>query len=202
MADFIPLENEEWKPVTQFPSRYLISNMGRVWSIYSSCFLSPKRTKTGYLRVSLCENGYREECLIHRLVAVAFIDNPENKPTVNHINENKMDNRVDNLEWATYLEQNIHGTRIARAVAHTDWAERSQKIDYSVIASKHDYLHMNESQKTPVSQYSLEGVFMRNFSGISEAARTLGISAGGICSCVKGVRKTCGGFKWAYQNSG
>lgn len=198
MADFIPLEKEEWKPVAQFPNRYLISNMGRVWSTYSSQFLTPKLTQKGYLRVSLCENGYREECFIHRLVAIAFIANPENKPTVNHINEDKTDNSVQNLEWATQLEQNIHGTRIARAISHTDWATRSRKINYSVIASKHDYLHMNDSQKTPVSQYTLKGVFMRSFSGISEAARFLGISAGGICSCLKGKRKTCGGFKWDY----
>lgn len=107
---------------------------------------------------------------------------------------------MENLEWATHLEQNVHGTRIKRAVSHTDWAARSQKIDYYAIAKKHDYFNMNSFQKTPIAQYTLTGDFLKSFSGIGEAARSLGISAGGICNCLKGNRKTCGGFKWAYIN--
>ncbi|MCD8094546.1 MAG: HNH endonuclease [Ruminococcus sp.] len=77
-------------------------------------------------------NGYRRECSVHRLVALAFIPNPENKPTVNHLNEDKKDNRVENLECATNAEQNVHGTRIECVIAHTDCKNRA--IDYAAVA--------------------------------------------------------------------
>lgn len=190
------MNNEEWKPMPGYEDCYLVSNKGCVWSIRSSRLLKLSETRQGYLRVSPSVNGLVKKCAVHRLVALAFIPNPENKPTVNHINENKKDNRVENLEWATMAEQNVHGTRIERAVAHTDWKNRN--IDYSIVAAKHDYHQINRKQMRPVLQYDRHGIFIARHDGVVEAARTVGVSAGHICCCLKGRRKTCGGYQWKY----
>lgn len=188
---------EEWKPMPGFETEYLVSNCGNIWSIRSSRLLKLKETPAGYLRVSPSVNGYRRDCAVHRLVALAFIPNPDNKPTVNHINEDKKDNRVENLEWATVAEQNVHGTRIERAKAHTEWKNRG--INYKSVAEKHDYYNMNRKQMKPVLQFNEHGVFIARHEGVGVAARTVGVSAGHLCSCLKGERRTCGGFMWKYE---
>lgn len=129
---------------------------------------------------------------------MAFITNPSNKPTVNHINENKGDNRAENLEWATMKEQNIHGTRTQRAMANTDWAARTAKMDYKEIAKKHNYKAMNESQKRKVVQKDVAGKQIAVFDSIREAARSVNVSAGHIWQCCNGQRKTCKGSVWSY----
>ena len=133
---------EEWKYIKGYENLYSVSNYGRIWSHRNKRCLNPILTNKGYLRVHLSKNGKTETFSVHRLVAMAFIDNPEKKPTVNHINEIKTDNRVENLEWATMAEQNSHGTRIERARNNTDY--KSRNIDYSVVASKHNYYEMSK----------------------------------------------------------
>lgn len=193
------MEDKHWKPVPipEYADYYLVSNYGDVYSIRSGRCLTPK-SSLGYLRVVLSIGGVTKNCAVHRLVALAFIPNPDNKPTVNHINEIKKDNYVGNLEWATHLEQNIHGTRIARAVAHTDWKARTEKIDYKQIAAKHNYHEINKEQMKPMLQYSNDSKLIARFDGVSQAARTLGIRPSHICCCLKGRRKTCAGYKWKY----
>lgn len=191
------LKDEEWKPVPGYEGYYSVSNQGRVYSERSGIVLKPKHSK-GYLRVGLSVDGFVRNTPIHRLVALAFIPNPDNKPTVNHINENKEDNRVENLEWATTREQNIHGTRIERAMAHTDWIARNMKTDYKAVAAKHNYHEMNRSQMKPVLQFSREGFFIAQYNGVAEAARKVGVLASHICCCLKGRRKSCGGYQWKY----
>jgi hypothetical protein len=97
------LENEEWKQVVE-DDKYLISNMGKIQNKKSKKYLSGSVTFDGYIACELSGKSF----LVHRLVASAFISNLENKPTVNHKNFNRADNRLDNLEWATHLEQSIH----------------------------------------------------------------------------------------------
>ena len=189
---------EEWRPVLGFESEYSINNSGKVWSCHSNKVLKNKCSH-GYFYVSLCSRGFRQERRIHRLVAEAFIPNPHNKPTVNHINEDKADNRVENLEWATTKEQNIHGTRIKRAVSNTDWAARTQKSDYAAIARKHDYYSINRKQMRPLLQFTKHGVLIARHPGVSAAARVIRGNAGGICECLKGRRKTSAGFTWKYE---
>ena len=192
--------HEEWKPVAGFESEYLISSHCRVWSNHSQKILKNKHVK-GYQYVSLCSCGFRQERRIHRMVAEAFIPNPYNKPTVNHINETKSDNRVENLEWATTREQNTHGTRTARAMANTNWAARTAKMNYKAIAAKHDYHKINQNQMKPVLQYDKHGIFVARHPGVAAAARAIGGNAGCICECLKGRRKTSAGFKWMYESA-
>lgn len=187
---------EEWIPIEGYEGYYEISSLGRVYSIRRNIILKNKISPTGYARVNLSVNGIAKHHAVHRLVANAFIKNPDNKPTVNHINENKLDNSVENLEWATNAEQNVHGTRIERVKAHTNYKKRN--IDYKQVAAKHNYKELNKKQMKPVLQYDEHGNFIAQFPSIALAARTVGISAGHLCSCLKGRRKTCGGYKWKY----
>ena len=104
---------EIFKDIPQYQGRYQISNQGRVWSVISQRYMKLYQTPKGYLTVCLtAKNGKHKQEKVHRLVAMAFIPNPDNKPTVNHLNEIKTDNRVENIEWATMAEQNAYGTRM------------------------------------------------------------------------------------------
>lgn len=188
----------DWRPVKGYEAEYIVSNRGEVWSIRNHRLLALKRTPTGYLRIALSVEGKRRDVYVHRLVAEAFIPNLEGKPTVNHINEVKDDNRVENLEWATFSEQNTHGTRVARVVANTDWKERSQKMDYSKIAQKHNYETMNAAQMRRVVQKDKGGNVLRVFDSIGQAARATNASTGHIWECCIGRRKSCKGSVWNY----
>ncbi len=112
---------EEWRDISGFEGLYQVSNLGRVRSLDrvvggkcdSKRFLKGRILKTckithGYLGVNFRQNGTHKNAIVHRLVAIAFIPNPENKPEVNHINGIKTDNRVENLEWNTHSENNQH----------------------------------------------------------------------------------------------
>jgi hypothetical protein len=92
-----------WKPIENYP-KYEISDCGMVLSHYSGNILKPQKNSLGYLHVILCKNGKRKTCRVHRLVAEAFIENPENKREVDHIDRDKTNNHIDNLRWATRSE--------------------------------------------------------------------------------------------------
>lgn len=187
---------EVFKDIPGYEGLYSVSNKGRVYSQRVCRIMSPKKSKVGYLRITLCgKDGNRLSTGIHRLVALAFIPNPENKPTVNHINEVKFDNRVENLEWATNAEQNIHGTRIRRAIEHTDWKARNAKTDYASVAKKHDY----QSQKMCnryFTEVSKNGVVEGIFRSQKEASDYTGVSVSKVSQCVLGRRKFSKGYSF------
>lgn len=122
---------EQWKDIPGFEGWYQASNQGRIRSVNrlinykkQGCIyltkgkiLSPKTTKTGYLEVVLVKNGVRYNRTVHRLVAITFIDNPNDYPVINHINEIKTDNRVENLEWCT-VRQNTEAYTTQRNVVY------------------------------------------------------------------------------------
>ena len=164
---------EIWRDVVGLEGIYKISSKGRVFSIRSNRCLKPKIDKYGYKVVTLCVQGKRCHRTIHRLVAEAFIPNLENKPTVNHINEDKLDNSVENLEWATVAENVNHGSRNER-MART----KSRK---------------------PVIQLTLDGEFITEWAGAKEAGRKTGINRRCISKCCKGERLSAGGYKWMYK---
>lgn len=100
----------EWRPVTGYPG-YQVSTDGEVRNAATGRKLKPIQGSTGYSHVTLCDNGRHHQTSIHRLVAQEFIANPENKPIVNHIDGNKANNHVDNLEWCTSSENMKHAYR-------------------------------------------------------------------------------------------
>jgi hypothetical protein len=113
---------EQWLPVKDYEGCYEVSNLGRVKSLHlvggATRILKGAKKRWGYIEVSLYKNGVGKNRSVHRLVAVAFIPNPENKLEVNHINGDKVDNRVENLEWNTRTENQLHSYRV---LGHKPW---------------------------------------------------------------------------------
>jgi len=102
-------ENEEIRPIIGYERRYSITSFGRVYSHMRNIFLCPQ-LNFEYLKVGLYKNGKKRHMLIHRLVAIGFIPNPNNLPEVNHIDTNKSNNYKNNLEWCTHLENSKHAS--------------------------------------------------------------------------------------------
>ena len=98
---------ETWKDIEGYEGLYQVSDYGNIRNVRRNKNLKPSLNKYGYLIVSLFKNGNKKYFSIHRLVAEAFIPNPENKPTVDHINTIRTDNRVSNLRWLTHKEQMV-----------------------------------------------------------------------------------------------
>ena len=111
------LENEIWKDIEGYEGKYRVSNLGRVKKFYKDkrskreLILKLFMSTTGYYKVSPSKNGISKNFKLHRLIAMAFIPNPENKKTINHKNGIKTDNRIENLEWATHGDNHRHAYR-------------------------------------------------------------------------------------------
>jgi len=101
---------EVWKDIKNFEGHYQISNLGRIKSIKSNLIMKQNLKRNGYLNIKLCKNNKEYYLSVHRIVAENFINNPDNKPQVNHINKIKSDNRLENLEWVTISENMIHSS--------------------------------------------------------------------------------------------
>ena len=97
---------EIWKDIKGYEGLYQISNLGNVKSLKNKIYLKPSIHKKGYLHCGLSKKGKRKQCFIHRLVAETFIDNPYKLPCVNHKDCNPKNNKIENLEWCTYKDNN------------------------------------------------------------------------------------------------
>lgn len=167
---------EVWKDVAGYEGLYKISNLGRVLSVKRNVMLKPGLGR--YLTVTLCKNGTKREIGVHRLVASAFCVKRNEATEVNHINENRYDNRAINLEWCTRLENIRHGTGIKR---HAD-AQR------------------NDSRSKQINQVSVNGNLIASFPSVREMNRVTGYDRAAIQRCANGKQKTAYGFKWQYAN--
>ena len=164
----------EWIKIDDF-QRYSVSNMGFVRNDETGELLTPVLQPNGYLRLTLTPG--RKNKSIHRLVANAFIPNPENKPYVNHINGDKTDNRVENLEWCTPSENMQHARNVL------NWKP--------TILQKTQAASVNACSKAVMCVES--GVV---YKSQREASRKTGVSQQHISKCVLGKRHTAGGFHW------
>ena len=171
--------NEEWKQIKDNPE-YFISNFGRVWSAKSGKILIPHiRSKTSpYLFVGFSYGyGNMKKANIHRLVAEAFIPNPDGKEEVNHIDGNKLNNVVDNLEWVTKSENALHAFRCGLR------KPTSEQI-YKAI----------DSTRKPVRNITTG----ETYRSLTDAAEAIGGRLEGISKCVTGRRKRYMGMQFEY----
>lgn len=177
------MKNEEWRDVAGYEGRYQVSSMGRVKSLERKVpkgygertvkerILKPKTDRYGYLIVGLYAGGKIRTFLVHRLVCEAFRENPEGKPQVNHINEDKTDNRASNLEWCTAKENTNHGSRNERIA---------------------------KSREKPIGQYKLDGQLIKVWPSAIEVERQTEFSQGYIWGAANGKHKQAYGFIWKY----
>lgn len=167
---------EEWRTIKGYEDRYEVSNFGRVRSLNNNSILKPFKNTGDYLGVKLYKNNIRFNKLLHRLVAQAFIPNPENKPQVNHIDENKTNNIVSNLEWVTAKENINHGTR----------NERAAKA-------------ISKSKSIPIIATNLKTGESTNFNSGRECARALGLDQSNLTKILKGKLRQTGGYTFKYK---
>lgn len=187
---------EIWKEVVGYDGLYEVSNQGRVRSVDRSIaikggnvrlckgkILRPSENRYGYLCVILCKEGKGTNKKIHRLVAEAFIPNPNNKPCIDHINTIRTDNRIENLRWCTQKENCNNPISIVR--------------------------YNNTDKYKPVAQYSLDGELIAVYPSLIEAERQTGCKCCNIIFCCNGgyyrqgkwyTKEQDKGYKWKYHN--
>lgn len=177
---------EIWKDIQGYEGLYQVSNYGKVRSLHyrhtdeiKELFLKPHNR--GYLQVELHKNGKRRMFTVHRLVALAFVDGFSESREVNHIDENKHNNRAENLEWVSTSENVLH------SVSHR---KKVESRNYPKFHARSD--------KCKVVQLSLDGVPIRQWDSTIEVKQELGYSDWSIKQCCRGKRKTAYGYMWQY----
>ena len=203
------MKGEIWKDIEGYEGLYQISNMGRVKSVERMKWcgkgyyktperiLKARKTKNGYLLVNLWKDGKIKSYYIHRLVAQAFLDNPDNLPEVNHIDQDKTNNKVENLEFCDRSYNVNYGTRnrkVAEKLRGRKQSEESNK-------KRAEKLTNNPKISKPVIAIDKRTGLIVEFLSAHEAERVLGISQSNITKCCKGKKKSIGGFYWMYANN-
>lgn len=173
------LETEIWRDIPNHEGLYQASNLGRIKSLKRPYGLKERILKQqlvcGYYQVRLCKNSIQKFYYVHRLVWIAFNGQIPEGLQVNHINEIKIDNRLENLNLMTCKENLNWGTR----------NERSAK-----------------SKSKAVLQFTLDGILVKEYASATQAERELGFDQGHICDCCNGKYKTAYGYIWRYKQKG
>lgn len=159
---------EVWKNVVGYEGYYDVSNLGRVKRLETEHMLTPQEMR-GYYKVGLCVYSELKYFYIHRLVAEAFIPNPDNLPCINHKDESRNNNCADNLEWCTHKYNMTYGTIQQR---------------------------ISDTQNKPIIQKTKDGKEVGSFKSALQVEKELGINYSNIRQCVRGNRKSAGGFLW------
>lgn len=190
------MEDEIWKDVIvtkngvsyDYSGYYMVSNKSNIKRLettiptkikHNQCItrkerlMKPTISSKGYLYIKLSKNGIAKGFQVHRIVAEVFIPNPDNKPQVNHLDENPLNNNVNNLVWATIKENINYGTRTQRA---------TEKLNIAI------------------NQYDSNNNLVRSWSSMHEAKNIGGFNPVCICRCCKGTQKTHKGYIWRYTN--
>lgn len=173
----------KWKHTHIFSEYYLVSNDGKVKSLRTEKLLKPTTDKDGYLYYVLCVDGVRKTIKAHRLVAMAFIENTENKSAIDHINGIKTDNNVENLRWVTNKENTHNPITLKKVIARGK--ERLPKLLQASI--DRDF----GRKKTAVYK---DGKKYGEFNSQKLAAEYAGVSAGKVSQCVSNKIKSCRGY--------
>lgn len=161
---------EEWKEVEDFPS-YSISSFGNIKNNSTGRVLL-QYIRNGYKTTGIYYKGMKKNLAIHRQVGLCFLNNTNNHPFINHIDGNKINNNVSNLEWCSPAENNEHARESG----------------------------LNQHFLQPITQHDLNGLLINTFNSIKEAQNHTGISNKHISSVCRGKRKTTGGYIWKYKN--
>ena len=189
---------EIWKDIIGYEGLYQVSNYGRVKSLNyhrtgKEKLLKAVKKSDEHLYVDLWKNGIRKHCFVHRLVAEAFIPNPENKSIVHHIDNNPQNNNVDNLVWLTHEEH---------AAEHPEFFKAGNEA-IRKAGSKATI----KAYSKPINQFTLDGLFLRVWPSAMEIQRELGCCQRSIHYCCKGRKYHYGkwynitqayGYKWEY----
>ena len=178
---------EKWRPIEGYEGLYEISNFGNVKSLYKNTrirnrntqILTPKIDNHGYFRVNLYKQGKCKSELVSRLVATAFLENTNNMPMVGHNDDNKQNNRVDNLYWTDAYENNRHNGKLERF--HISHRQQITKIA--------------EKLSIKIKGTSLDGSHSLFFNSTQEAKRN-GFDSGKISMCINGKRNSHKGYIW------
>ena len=167
---------EFWKDIEDYEGVYQVSSFGRVKRIKTDRILTSHKNSGGYLRVDLSKNSVVYAKSIHRLVAQAFIPNPENKSQVNHIDEDKTNNKVSNLEWMTAKENSNHGTR-------------NERVGKAI----------SKSNSVPIIATNLKTGESTDFNSGKECARKLSLHQASISRALRGRLNQTGGYTFKYK---
>lgn len=195
---------EIWKDIEGYEGLYQISNWGRVKSLnYNRTgkegILKPIPTNNGYMIIGLYKNRKPNQYSIHRLVAQAFIPNPDNLPQVNHKDEDKSNNCVWNLEWCTAEYNMNYGTRNERSSENRKGKYNGEKHwNYGKHRSKKTKNKISKNNKGKHSKKIINLDTGEIFNSLSEAGEKYNIAFQGIYRVCKGRNKRAGGYKWAY----
>ena len=205
------MEMEVYRDIEGYEGLYQVSNLGNVKSLKrlikkgrkcSTIIEKPdlimklKNHRSGYLCITLCKDGKRKMYQIHRLVALAFIPNPDKLPCINHKDENKTNNCVDNLEWCDRKYNNTYGNRIKKAIETYKINNQNGEYIFKGLLTKK--IKGSSNAEKPVIQLSKDGIEIEKYKSLSEASRQTKINLGHIGECLKGKRNIAGGYIWKY----